>query len=109
MSVPIPLADARPGMVLADPAVAMGTVLLGPGMVLTAAHLSLFATRGLRSIRIKDAVADAPPSAKAVIAADKTLRPLFAHCNLGHPAIKELYRISLLRAARRLGNEPGRG
>ena len=109
MSVVVALPDARPGMILAEPAVAMGTVLLGPGTVLTVAHLVLFAARGLRSVRIKDAAADAPPMARAVIAADKTLRPLFAHCNLGHPAIKELYRIALLRAAKRLGSGPSHG
>jgi hypothetical protein len=106
----VPLAQAKAGMVLGQPADAAGQVLLAEGTTLTDAHLALFATRGLRSLAI--AVPDeqrAPIDTKLVLSVDRTLRPRFVRCDLQHPALKEIYRLSLMRRIQLTAQASGAG
>ena len=92
------LAMVKPGMVLSEPASANDQVLLATGTTLTVAHLALLNSRGVRSLSVS--VADdqrAPIDTKLVMAMDRSLRPRFICADLKHPAIKEIYRIALLR------------
>ncbi len=94
----IPLALAQVGLVLGEPATADGQVLLAAGATLTQAHLKMLATRGVRSLAIAVAKEQrAPIDTKLVLATDRVLRPRFARTDLQHPAMKEIYRLALMR------------
>jgi hypothetical protein len=93
-----PLADLRPGMVLGDAASVDGQVLLARGTALTQAHLGVLAARGVRSLAI--AVPEANRTTvdtRLVLALDRSLRPRFARTDLQHVAMKEIYRLALMR------------
>lgn len=105
----IPLAMAQVGLVLGEPATADGQVLLAAGATLTQAHLNMLATRGVRSLAIAVAKEQrAPIETKLVLAMDRALRPRFARTDLQHPAMKEIYRLALMRCIQRtlLQTEP---
>lgn len=98
----IPFADIRPGMVLGEAATVDGQVLLAGGTTLTTAHLTVLSARGVRSLAV--AVPDEariPIDTKLVLAIDRSLRPRFARTDLHHPAMKELYRLALMRRIHR--------
>lgn len=94
----IALAMVKPGMVIGESVSANDHVLLATGTTLTAAHLDLLNSRGVRSLSVN--VADdqlIPVDTKLVMAIDRGLRPRFACTDLKHPAMKEMYRIALMR------------
>ncbi len=98
----IPLAELRPGMILGEAAMVDGQVLLASGTTLTPAHLTVLSTRGVRSLAV--VVADeqrTPIDTKLVLAIDRSLRPRFARTDLQHPAMKEIYRLALMRRIQR--------
>ena len=98
----IPLAELRPGMVLGDAASVDGQVLLANGTTLSAAHLTVLSARGVRSLAV--VVPDeqrTPIDTKLVLAIDRSLRPRFARTDLHHPAMKEIYRLALMRRIQR--------
>ncbi len=101
------LAMIKPGMVLGESASANDQVLLAAGTTLTVAHLALLNSRGVRSLSIT--VADdqrVPVDTKLVMAMDRGLRPRFGCTDLKHPAMKELYRIALLRCIQIAATKP---
>jgi hypothetical protein len=103
----IALAMVKPGMVLGEAASANDQVLLATGTTLTVAHLALLNSRGVRSLSV--AVADdqrVPVDTKLVMAMDRSLRPRFVCTDLKHPAIKEIYRIALLRCIQIAATKP---
>jgi hypothetical protein len=94
----IAITQAKAGMVLGQPADAAGKVFLAEGTTLTDAYLALLNARGVRSVAIQ--VQDdqrKPIDTRAVLALDRQLRPRFARNNLQHPALKEIYRLALMR------------
>ena len=94
----IPLSTAQPGLVLGEPASLDGQVLLAAGTTLTAGHLAMLANRGVRSLAVAVPQENrAPIETKLVLAVDRQQRPRFARSDLNHPAIKEIYRLALLR------------
>jgi hypothetical protein len=94
----IPLSVAQPGLVLGEPASADGQVLLTAGTTLTPAHLTMLTTRGVRSVAIVVAKEQrAPIETRLVLAMDRALRPRFTRTDLQHPAMKEIYRLALMR------------
>lgn len=94
----IPLSAAQAGLVLGEPASADGQVLLAAGTALTAGHLAMLANRGVRSLAIAVAQeARAPIETKLVLAMDRQQRPRFVRTDLAHPAMKEIYRVALMR------------
>jgi hypothetical protein len=94
----IPLTLAQVGLVLGEPATVDGQVLLAAGTTLTQAHLNLLATRGIRALAIAVPKEQrAPIDTKLVLATDRALRPRFARTDLQHPAMKEIYRLALMR------------
>ncbi len=98
----IPLADLRPGMVLGEAASVAGQVLLAGNTTLTPAHLLILQARGVRSLAVT--VPDEqriPVDTKLVLAIDRALRPRFARTDLQHPAMKEIYRLALMRHIQR--------
>lgn len=106
----LPLAQAKAGMVLGQPADAAGQVLLAAGTALTDAHLAMLTTRGVRSLAIN--VPDeqrAPIDTKLVLSVDRLLRPRFARNNLQHPALKEIYRLALMRRIQQTVQSQGNG
>jgi hypothetical protein len=94
----IPITLAQPGLVLGEAATADGQVLLAEGTTLTQAHLGLLTARGVRSLAVAVAKEQrAPIETKLVLAMDRNLRPRFARTDLQHPAMKEIYRLALMR------------
>lgn len=94
----IPLSAVQAGLVLGEPASVDGQVLLAAGTMLTSGHLAMLANRGVRSLAIAVAQEQrAPIETKLVLAMDRALRPRFARTDLGHPALKEIYRLALMR------------
>ncbi len=94
----VSLAQAKVGMVLGQPADVAGQVLLSEGTTLTNAHLAMLKTRGVNVLAITVPEEQrAPIDAKMVLSADRLLRPRFARNNLQHPALKEIYRLALMR------------
>ena len=105
----VPLAVAQPGMVLGEAAAANGQVLLAGGTVLTAPHLAFLRESQVRTLVLAEPEGkSAPPDAKTILLTDKSLRPRFARTDLKHPAVKEMYRLALLRHSR-LGTYTGGG
>jgi len=108
MNRTIPLADLRLGMVLGEAATVNGQVLLASGTTLSAAHLAALTSCGVRSLSIKAADeqrAPIPINAKLVLAIDRNLRPRFARTDLQHPAMKEVYRLALVRRIQQTVNQ----
>jgi hypothetical protein len=94
----IPITLAQPGLVLGESATANGQVLLAEGTTLTQAHLAMLTTRGVRSLAVAVAKEQrAPIETKLVLAMDRALRPRFSRTDLQHPAMKEIYRLALMR------------
>jgi hypothetical protein len=92
------LSEVQVGMVLGADASVQGQVLLSAGTTVTAAHLTLLAARGVRSLAIAvPAAGRMAIDPKLVLACDRHLRPRFVRCDLQHPALKEIYRLALLR------------
>lgn len=107
MNSVLPLASLQAGMVLAEAASTGGQTLLAAGTVLTTTHLAMLKERQVRSLVIVDAGSKpAPPDAKLVLTTDKLLRPRFRCTDLSHPAMKEMYRLALLRYVRLGGLKP---
>jgi hypothetical protein len=94
----IPLTAAQAGLVLGEPASIDGQVLLAVGTTLTTGHLAMLANRGVHSLAITVPQEDrAPIETRLVLAMDKVQRPRFARTDLTHPAMKEIYRLALMR------------
>jgi hypothetical protein len=94
----IPFSAAQAGMILGEAATVDQQVLLAPGTRLTAANLVLLGARGVRSLSVMvPAEQRTPVDTRLVLALDRSLRPRFARNDLAHPAMKELYRLALLR------------
>ena len=93
-----PISLAQPGLVLGEAASADGQVLLAEGTTLTQAHLGMLTARGVRSLAVAVAKEQrAPIGTKLVLEMDRLLRPRFARTDLQHPAMKEIYRLALMR------------
>jgi len=101
--------DIQPGMVLAAPVTdRRGRVLLGAGCEITEKQLRILRMWGVIEADIQG-VERAEVAAKAVTDLDPALleraetgaRRLFAHMDLSHPAVQELFRLCTLRLARR--------
>lgn len=110
----IPITLAQPGLVLGEAATADGQVLLTEGTALTQAHLAMLTARGVRSLAVAVAKEQrAPIETKLVLAMDRALRPRFARTDLQHPALKEIYRLALMRRIQQTilhaGNQPDSG
>lgn len=94
----VPLSAAQAGVVLGEPASVDGQVLLAAGTTLTAGHLAMLANRGVRSLAIAVAPQERSPiETRLVLAMDRAQRPRFARTDLTHPAMKEIYRLALMR------------
>lgn len=94
----IPLSAAQAGLVLGEAASADGQVLLSAGTTLTAGHLAMLANRGVRSLAIAVPQENrAPIETKLVLAMDREQRPRFVRTDLNHQAVKEIYRLALMR------------
>lgn len=94
----IPLSQAQAGQVLGEAASADGQVLLAAGTTVTQGHLDMLATRGVRTLAIAvPAEHHAAINTKLVLATDRLLRPRFVRTDLQHPAMKEIYRLALMR------------
>jgi len=97
----VPFPVAQPGMTLGEAATAGGQVLLAAGTVLTTAHIAMLRERKVRTLVLAEPEGkSAAPDAKSILATDKALRPRFARTDLKHPAMKEMYRLALLRHTR---------
>jgi len=98
----IPIALAQAGLVLGEAATADGQVVLAAGVTLTQEHLDMLVGRGVRSLAIAVAKEQrAPIETRLVLAMDRALRPRFARTDLHHPAMKEIYRLALMRRIRK--------
>jgi hypothetical protein len=106
----IAAADIQAGMVLgSDVKDRSGRVLLTGGTELTEKHIWVFKMWGVTEANIKGVakgeIADSSASQvdPAVLAqAEAATREIFTHVNLDHPAMKEMFRLSTLRTARKI-------
>ncbi|HEX3135396.1 MAG TPA: hypothetical protein VHX44_17665 [Planctomycetota bacterium] len=110
----IPITLAQPGLVLGEAVQVDGQVLLAEGTTVTQAHLGMLTARGVRSLCVVVATQQrAPIETKLVLAMDRTLRPRFARTDMQHPAMKEMYRLALMRLIQQTilhaGKNPGNG
>lgn len=106
----IPLTTAQAGLVLGEPVSADGQVLLASGTTLTAGHLTMLANRGVRSLAVLVAQEQrAPIETKLVLAMDRAQRPRFVRTDLNHPALKEIYRLALMRRIQQSVLDEARG
>ncbi len=100
----ISLDAIQPGMVVSDDVVhANGRVLLRADSELTAQHIKIFKTWGILKVGIKSAEADSAQSNKqhaadTINAVEHKQRILFQHCDLAHPFVAELFRLSVQKA-----------
>lgn len=93
--------DLTPGMVLSKDAVhANGRVLLKAGSVLAENHIKVFKTWGVASVEIQTGE-DGTTSSKQPYSQDEIKQAIervgekFQHCDMKHPFITELFRISV--------------
>lgn len=101
----IPIAQARPGMVLAqDVRTGSGNVLLKQGVVLEEGHIRILLARKITDITVEEPSADLDPAEaqRLMEEAQTFVLPFFHYVDNDHPAIRELRRISLQRVAGRL-------
>jgi hypothetical protein len=97
----ISLDAIQPGMVVSDDVVhANGRVLLRADSELTEQHIKIFKTWGILKVGIKSADSDSEQLAKrhaadAINAVEHKQRVLFQHCDLAHPFVAELFRLSV--------------
>lgn len=104
------LEDLKPGMVLAaDAKHHSGRILLAAGVELTEKHLKVFHTWGLTEADIEgvdpaqlaeQAMEQLDPVVLAE--AEQQMKARFRHTDLSHPAVAELFRLSLRDCAKRL-------
>jgi len=107
------LEDLKPGMVLASDAKHhSGRILLAAGVELTEKHLKVFHTWGLTEADIEgvdlDQVAEQQNQEldpAIVAAAEQQTKARFRHTDLTHPAMAELFRLSVRNCAKQLAGE----
>ncbi len=96
----------RENMVLAedirDP---RGRLLLKKGQKITGSHIRVFKMWGVTEVNIEGEmtvghVAEPDSTAEEIKAAEDRLRPLFKHVDLNHPAVSELFRLSVMSRGR---------
>lgn len=97
----ISLNHIQPGMVLSEDVVhANGRVLLRADSELTEQHIKIFKTWGILKIEIKSFDSESAESKQqyspeAIEAATAKQRVRFQHCDLSHPLMAELFRLSV--------------
>jgi hypothetical protein len=103
----VALENLKPGMILADNVLDKNNrLLLGSGVELETKHLFIFRTWGIAEADIVGDDSTESPSVpdditqEAVDAARTALLPLYGHTDLEHPAMKELFRLAILRSVR---------
>ena len=99
--------DLQAGMVLTeDVHDAQGRLLMPRGTELTARHLRAFQLWGILGVPIRGQEGEAPPlpppSPELLAEAEEQVRARFRHNDLTHPGMVELFRVCILREARRL-------
>ena len=107
--------NLEPGMVLsADVKDRSGRVLLAAGNTLTEKSLRVFKMWGVTEAEVAGVAQEeiiakksASLNPELVKAAESNVETLFTHCDKEQPLIKELFRLTVLRAARKL--EDGNG
>ena len=93
--------DLKPGMILLEDAVhSNGRVLLKAGAVLTEKHIKIFKTWGVINVEIQSGEnnSNATPEHYSKNQIDNTINEmhaLFLHCDMKHPFINELFRLSV--------------
>lgn len=97
----------RPGMVLnGDVRDRNGRLLLYADVEITGKHISIFKTWGVvevdvAGVSVEDVAADAAAiDPSLLLNAEAEFQKIFRHADLGHPAVKELFRLCTLRKAR---------
>ncbi len=101
----IPIEQVRPGMILAqDIRAGSGNVLLKKGVVLEEGHIRILLAREVKEIAVEESGNDLDPqeAQRLLEEARDFVLPFFHYVDNNHPAILELYRISLQRVAGRL-------
>lgn len=106
------LEDIKPGMVLAaDAKHHSGRVLLAAGVELTEKHLKVFHTWGLTEADIEGVdpnemaeQANLELDPEILATAEKEMRTHFRHADLNHPAVAELFRLSVRNCAKKLAD-----
>lgn len=100
----VALENLAPGMVLAaDVHDRNGRLLIGAGVELEAKHLFIFRTWGIVEADVvgvecvETSVMPSDISPKEFEHARSALLPLYAHTDIGHPAVDELLRLATLR------------
>jgi hypothetical protein len=107
--------NLEPGMVLAaDVKDRSGRVLLAAGNSLTEKTLRVFKMWGVTEADVQGVAQEeiiakksASLNPELVQAAEQNVNTLFTHCDKEQPLIKELYRLTTLRAARKLEDAHG--
>jgi hypothetical protein len=107
--------NLQPGMVLgADVKDRNGRVLLAAGQEITEKSLRVFRMWGVTEADVRGVVQEEvaamtltefPP--EVLQASETKLAGLFLHCNREHPVIKELLRLTIIRAARKMEETNG--
>lgn len=99
----IALDDIKPGMVLGEDAIAGGNTLLPGGVELTAKHIEIFQSWGIKDLEIEGiSNADLKADEMKVIdsaklkQAESEIAPVFRLNNIEQPFIAELFRLSTL-------------
>jgi len=91
----------KPGLVLAEEVRDInGRLLLGKGKRIDESHIRIFKIWGIAEVHVYGAIGlkDKPESFVNPELIEKTedkIKPIFAHVDLDHPAIKEIFRLSI--------------
>lgn len=102
--------DLEAGMVLADAVHdGQGRLLIQQETELTDRHLRAFQLWGIVSVKILAAAGaepEPPPISPEILArAEETVRARFRHNDLQHPLIAAVFRLCVMREARRLAGQ----
>ena len=97
----LPTDKLKPGLILAEEVRDInGRLLLSKGHVIEANHIRIFKTWGISEVHLAgaDRHDDTPEStldAAMIEQTKESVRTLFCHVDLKHPAIKEIYRVAV--------------
>lgn len=101
--------QVRPGMVTnIEVRDRSGRLLLGKGAEVEDRHIRLFRSWGVSGIEVCDTAAPQDAAEEAAFdpqilkRAESLVRERFQHLTMNHPAIRELFRLAVLRQARSL-------
>ena len=108
----IALDHIKPGMVLADDALAGSNLLLAKGSTISEKHIQIFNAWGLSDVDVEgtsekeitdNMQAEADP--KLIARATKELNSIFLHSDLSDPLMHEIFKLCLMRLVKRYGGK----